>query len=89
MLAPIQVLLDEKECPPMGKGARLRRERAEKREQEAARPMPGHFGLQPQGGPFGAAPRWKQPSSPDEAIRQMTQFMQSMPHVACQGDGTT
>ncbi len=81
MLASIDVLLDERECPPMGKGARLRRDRAEKREQEAARPMQGLFGLQPQGGPFGAAPRWKQPSSPDEAIRQMAQFMQSMPRL--------
>ncbi|MDO3017393.1 MULTISPECIES: hypothetical protein [Mycobacteriaceae] len=56
-------------------------ERAEKGEQEAARPMRGIFGLQPQGGPFGAVPRWKQPSSPDEAIRQMTQFMQSRPQL--------
>lgn len=65
----------------MGKSARIRRERAEKREQEAARPMRGLFGLQPQGGPFAAAPRWKQPSSPDEALQQMTQFMQSMPQL--------
>ena len=65
----------------MGKGARIRRERAEKREQEAARPMRGLFGLEPQGGPFGAAPRWKQPSTPDEAFQQMAQFMQSMPQL--------
>ncbi len=43
--------------------------------------MQGLFGLQPQGGPFGAAPRWKQPSTPDEAITQMMQFMKSMPQL--------
>lgn len=65
----------------MGKGARLRRERAEKGERAAARPIRGLFGLQPQGGPFGAAPRWKQPSTPDEAITQMMQFMKSTPQL--------
>ncbi|OCB32796.1 hypothetical protein A9X02_24260 [Mycobacterium malmoense] len=64
----------------MGKGARNRRERAEKREQEAAA-IGGMFGLQPQGGPFGAAAPWKQPNTPEEAIAQMKQFMESMPQL--------
>lgn len=65
----------------MGKGARNRRERAEKLEQKAAQASGGTFGLQPHGGPFGAAPPWKQPSTTDEAIDQMKQFMESMPQL--------
>lgn len=61
----------------MGKGARIRRERAEKREQEAAQVAGGLFGR----GPFGAAPPWRQPSTPAEAIAQMKEFMQSRPQL--------
>ncbi|WP_422743476.1 hypothetical protein ACN27E_17920 [Mycobacterium sp. WMMD1722] len=41
----------------------------------------GLFGMQPMGGPFGVAPPWKQPSTPDEAIDAMKQFMESMPRL--------
>lgn len=65
----------------MGKGSRNRK----KREQQAARAGSsaggGLLGMQPTGGPFGAAPPWKQPSTPDEAIDAMRQFMESMPRL--------
>lgn len=67
----------------MGKGARNRKKREQEREQQAARAASGGglFGLQPQGGPFGAAPPWKQPSTPEEAIDAMRKFMESMPQL--------
>lgn len=67
----------------MGKGARNRERREQERKRQAARPSSGGglFGMQPTGGPFGAAPRWKQPSTPDEAIDAMKQFMESMPRL--------
>nr|WP_234921090.1 hypothetical protein [Mycobacteroides chelonae] len=67
--------------PAMGKGARIRKERAEKQAQKAAWEQAAHFDLPTHRGPFGAAPPWKQPSSLDEAITQMKQFRQSMPEL--------
>lgn len=57
----------------MGKGARIRKEREEKRAQEAIQAMGG--------GPLSVAPPWKRPSTPEEAIDQMRQFMESMPQL--------
>ncbi len=66
----------------MGKGARIRRQHAQEREQQAAlEAAMGLAGRQPQGAPFGAAPPWKKPTSVDEAVDQMKQFMQSMPQL--------
>lgn len=69
----------------MGKGARNRERRERERERQAARAVSsaggGLFGMQPMGGPFGVAPPWKQPSTPDEAIDAMKQFMESMPRL--------
>lgn len=66
----------------MGKGARIRRQHAQEREQHATlEAAMGLAGRQPQGAPFGAAPPWKKPTSVDEAVDQMKQFMQSMPQL--------
>jgi hypothetical protein len=64
----------------MGKGARIRRERAAKREQERVQ-APGGINMQALGGPFGAAPQWKQPNSPEEAITQVAEYMKSLPKL--------
>ena len=71
----------------MGKGSRIRKERAAKRKQEAAakeaaaHAASGLFGIQARGGPFGAAPPWKQPNSLDEAMAQLREFMKAMPQL--------
>lgn len=67
----------------MGKGARNRRQRTQElvQQQQAGLAATGLLGLQPRGGPFGAAPPWKQPSTLDEAIEQKKQFMQMMPQL--------
>ncbi|MBU8814327.1 hypothetical protein [Mycolicibacterium goodii] len=66
----------------MGKGARIRKQREQERERQAALEAAlGLAGLQPQGAPFGATPPWKKPTTVDEAVDQMKQFMQSMPQL--------
>jgi hypothetical protein len=65
----------------MSKGARIRRERAAKREQARVQAPGGMVNIQALNGPFGAAPRWKQPNSPEEAITQVAEYMKSLPKL--------
>lgn len=66
----------------MGKGKRIREERAAKQARKDA--AAAKRGANPQGvggGPFGAVPPWKPPTSIEEAISQMLEFFNSMPKL--------